>query len=36
MARIMHEGILREVVVDDYFPVKPNGMPVFAKPSGGK
>ncbi len=35
MARVLHNGILQEVVIDDYFPVK-NGKPVFAQPAGGK
>ncbi len=36
MARILHGGVLREVVVDDYIPVDSKGKPIFAKPSGGK
>ena len=36
MARILHQGILRQVVVDDFIPVKADNTPVFAKPSGGK
>jgi len=36
MARILHEGLLREVVVDDFVPVTSDDKPVFAKPSGGK
>jgi calpain-15 len=35
MARILHNGVLMEVVVDDYFPVK-NGKVGFAQPAGGK
>ncbi len=34
MARILHKGILQEVVVDDYFPVsKRNGNIMGAMPS---
>lgn len=36
MARILHLGVLQEVVVDDYVPVDAKGKPIFAKPSGGK
>lgn len=35
MARILHLGVLQEVVVDDYIPVR-NGKPFFTKPAGGK
>ena len=35
MARIMYQGVLREVVVDDYIPVTAQGAPLFAKPAGG-
>ena len=36
MARIMHLGNIREVVVDDYVPVNESGQPLFAKPIGGR
>jgi hypothetical protein len=36
MARILHLGVLQEVVVDDFIPVDEKGKPIFAKPSGGK
>lgn len=36
MARILHQGIIKEVVVDDYIPVTPQNTPLFAKPAGGK
>ncbi len=36
MARLMYEGVLREVVVDDYIPVDQQGQPLFAKPAKGK
>jgi hypothetical protein len=36
MARILYNGVLREVVVDDFVPVTPQGTPLFAKPAGGK
>jgi len=36
MARILHLGVLQEVVVDDFIPVDAKGKPLFAKPSGGK
>lgn len=32
MARILHNGILQEVLIDDYFPVR-NGKVGFAQPS---
>jgi hypothetical protein len=32
MARMLHNGILQEVLIDDYFPVK-NGKLGFAQPS---
>jgi len=35
MARILYQGVLREVVVDDYVPVTTQGQPLFAKPAGG-
>lgn len=35
MARILFDGILQEVVVDDYVPVDKNSKPLFAKASGG-
>ena len=35
MARILYQGVLREVVVDDYVPVTAQGTPLFAKPAGG-
>lgn len=36
MARILHKGVLREVVVDDYFPVsKKDGRFMGANPAGG-
>ncbi len=35
MARVLYQGVLREVVVDDYVPVTQQGMPLFAKPAGG-
>jgi len=36
MARILHKGVLKEVVVDDYFPVsKKDGRLVCANPAGG-
>ena len=34
MARLIDQGVLREVVVDDYIPVSPQGTPLFAKPAG--
>ncbi len=35
MARVLHKGILQEVVVDDYFPVsRIDGHPMGANPSG--
>jgi hypothetical protein len=36
MARILHLGVLQEVVVDDFIPVDSKGRPIFAKPAGGK
>lgn len=36
MVRILFQGILREVVVDDYIPVSPQNTPLFAKPAGGR
>lgn len=36
MTRILYQGVLREVVVDDYVPVTHQGIPLFAKPAGGK
>jgi hypothetical protein len=36
MARILHHGVLQEVVVDDFIPVDVRGKPIFAKPAGGK
>jgi hypothetical protein len=36
MARILHLGVLQEVIVDDYVPVDRAGKPLFAKPAGGK
>jgi len=36
MARILHGGVLQEVVVDDYVPVDQHGEPLFAKPAGGR
>lgn len=35
MARILYQGAIREVVVDDYIPVTAQGTPLFAKPAGG-
>lgn len=36
MARVLHRGVLMEVMVDDYFPVsKKDGRPVGANPAGG-
>lgn len=36
MARILHKGVLKEVVVDDYFPVsKKDGKLMGANPAGG-
>ncbi len=35
MARILHNGVLQEVVVDDYFPVFSNNKFGFAQPAGG-
>ena len=35
MARILHRGILQEVVVDDLIPVNQKNQPLFAKASGG-
>lgn len=35
MARVLYQGVLREVVVDDYIPVTPHGTPLFSKPAGG-
>lgn len=36
MARVLHQGVLREVVVDDYFPVsKKDGNVMVANPAGG-
>ena len=35
MARVLYQGVLREVVVDDYVPVTAQGTPLFAKPAGG-
>lgn len=36
MARVLHHGVLKEVVVDDYFPVsKKDGNVMGANPSGG-
>lgn len=35
MARVLHKGVLQEVVVDDYFPVsKKDGRLMGANPSG--
>lgn len=36
MARILYNGVLREVVVDDYIPVNQQGDPLFAKPAAGR
>lgn len=36
MARVLHRGVLTEVVVDDYVPVNEEGEPLFAKPAGGR
>lgn len=36
MVRILYQGVLREVVVDDYIPVTPQNTPLFAKPAGGR
>jgi hypothetical protein len=36
MARVLFNGILQEVVVDDFVPVDKYNKPLFAKPSGGK
>jgi calpain-15 len=36
MARVLHRGVLTEVVVDDYVPVNEQGEPLFAKPAGGR
>ena len=36
MARVMHLGTLKEVVVDDYVPVSDSGEPLFAKPADGR
>ena len=36
MARILHEGVLQEVVVDDYIPVTPQGTVLYAQPAGGR
>jgi hypothetical protein len=35
MARILHNGVLQEVLIDDYFPVKANNKFGFAQPAGG-
>ena len=35
MVRVLYEGVLREVVVDDFIPVTPQNTPLFAKPAGG-
>lgn len=36
MARVLHQGVLKEVVVDDYFPVsKKDGNVMGANPAGG-
>jgi hypothetical protein len=36
MARVLHKGVLKEIVVDDYFPVsKKDGSLQVANPSGG-
>jgi hypothetical protein len=35
MARLLHNGVLQEVVIDDYFPVTKAGKVGFAQPSGG-
>ncbi len=36
MARVMHNGVLKEIMIDDYFPVsKANGALMCANPSGG-
>ncbi len=36
MARILHQGVLMEVVVDDFVPVDRYGEPLFAKPAAGR
>ena len=36
MARILHQGVIKEVVVDDFIPVTPQNTPLFAKPAGGR
>ncbi len=36
MARILYQGIIREVIVDDYVPVNLQGDPLFAKPAAGR
>jgi hypothetical protein len=35
MARVLYNGILQEVVVDDFIPVEGNKV-AFAQPAGGK
>jgi hypothetical protein len=36
MARVLHQGVLKEVIVDDYFPVsKKDGRVMGANPAGG-
>ena len=36
MARVMHQGVLKEVIVDDYIPVNQQGDPLFAKPAANR
>jgi len=36
MAKILHNGIYQEVVIDDYFPVDEKGKVYFAQPAAGK
>lgn len=36
MARILHNGVLQEVLIDDYFPVNSSGKVGFAQPSAEK
>lgn len=35
MARILHNGVLQEVLIDDYFPVYSNNKFGFAQPAAG-
>jgi len=36
MARVLHGGVFKEILVDDYIPIDPkSGKPIGAQPAGG-